>query len=395
MLISSSVLVRPNPVAEPFDGSGVLRLSEVVAALSYALDVTDGQPAGHAIRTCLIGMRIADELGLEIEQRSALFYGMLLKDAGCSSNASKITALYGVDDLEAKSTAKLINHSRAGEALGYILRTARGPAALARVLRAGSHGARQLTEIRCERGAEIARMLGLPEETAEAIYSLDEHWDGKGHPRGLAGEEIPLLSRILGLSQTVEVFHANHDLGVALTMADARTGTWFDPELVRILHTLRGDTAFWAGLSAPGLHHRIAALEPIDSTLRVEDARLDGIAEAFAKVIDAKSPYTFAHSDRVAGISVVLAGKLGIEGAELRDLRRAALLHDLGKLAISNTILDKPGKLDDHERRLIRAHPRLTQEILERISQFSGIAEVAGAPSRAARRHRVPPRHHG
>jgi HD-GYP domain-containing protein (c-di-GMP phosphodiesterase class II) len=74
------------------DDGGDLRLSEIVAALSYALDITDGQPAGHAVRTCLIGMRLGDEVGLEVDDRAALFYALLLKDAGCASNAAKVSA---------------------------------------------------------------------------------------------------------------------------------------------------------------------------------------------------------------------------------------------------------------------------------------------------------------
>ena len=88
------------------DEGGDLRLSEVLAALSYALDITEGQPAGHAVRTCLIGMRLAEEVGLEIDDRAALFYALLLKDAGCSSNAAKISSLFGADDLAPSETSR-------------------------------------------------------------------------------------------------------------------------------------------------------------------------------------------------------------------------------------------------------------------------------------------------
>ena len=66
-----------------------IRLSEVTSALSYALDIAEGQPVGHAIRTTLIGMRLTEQLGLAGDQRSALYYGLLLKDLGCSSNAAR------------------------------------------------------------------------------------------------------------------------------------------------------------------------------------------------------------------------------------------------------------------------------------------------------------------
>jgi HD-GYP domain-containing protein (c-di-GMP phosphodiesterase class II) len=360
------------------DEGGDLRLSDILAALSYALDISDGQPAGHAVRSCLIGMRLAEEVGLEADDRVALFYALLLKDAGCSSNAAKVSALYGADDFTAKRDVKTVNHSYLPEALGYILRNVGSKRDLVRVLRAGSKTARQLTEIRCERGAEIARMLEMPEATAAAVLALDEHWDGKGHPDGLAGEEIPLLGRIVCLAQTTEVFFTSFGPDAAVDMAFERTGTWFDPELVRVLASLREDARFWASLGADARAH-VAALEPAERLVLADEARLDGVAEAFASVIDAKSPYTFRHSERVAEIAVSTGAALGLGPAALRDLRRAALLHDIGKLGVSNLILDKPGKLSEPEWAVMRRHPEWTERILRRVSRFDELASVTAA----------------
>ena len=161
-----------------------IRLSEVISALSYALDVTEGQPMGHAVRSCLIGMRIGEEIGLAPAERSSLFYALLLKDAGCSSNAARLSSLFGADDLEVKRTRKLIDHHRPGASLRHVLRHGR-TRRLAAIARSGADGAREMTELRCERGADIARMIELAETTAQAIRSLDEHWDGAGYPYGL------------------------------------------------------------------------------------------------------------------------------------------------------------------------------------------------------------------
>jgi putative nucleotidyltransferase with HDIG domain len=357
---------------------GDLRLSEILAALSHALDLTEGQPAGHAVRACLIGMRLADELGLPAEERAALFYALLLKDAGCSSNAAKVASLFGADDFVAKRTLKTVNHSYLPEAFGYALRSVGGKRNLVRVLRAGPKVARELVEIRCERGADIALMLDLPEQSAEAIRSLDEHWDGKGHPRGLAGEEIPLLARIVCLAQTVEVFFASFGADAAVDVAFERTGRWFDPALVRALAFQREDERFWASLG-PDAHANVSALEPPERPLLADEARLDRVAEAFARVIDAKSPYTYRHSERVAAIAVAAGEALGFTPPALRDLRRAALLHDIGKLGVSNRILDKPGRLTDEELAVVRRHPEWTEEILRRVSRFDELAAVAAA----------------
>ena len=247
------------------------------------------------------------------------------------------------------------------------------------MLAAGAKTMREVTETRCERGAEIARMLELPEASAETIYNIDEHWDGKGHPHGLAGEEIPILARIACLAQTTEVFLREHGLDAALEMAEKRSGRWFDPALVRILRATDVDREFWRGVESEDVGARVAALEPDDRLVIADEARLDRVAEAFAQVIDAKSPYTARHSERVAEIAVATATTLGFPDESLRDLRRAGLLHDIGKLAISNLILDKPGKLTEEEFAAVKRHPLVTEQILRRVTRFADIADIAAA----------------
>jgi hypothetical protein len=303
-------------------GMADIALSGVIGSLSYALDVTEGQPPGHSLRSCLIGMRLAEEIGLDARTRSDLFYALLLKDAGCSANASRMAALFGADDGEAKRTSKRVNWSRPLSALVWSGRTVGWSTERLRAIRAEGEVTRSLMQARCDRGAEIARMLFLSEETAEAIRALDEHWDGRGQPAGLAGEEIPLLGRILCLAQTVEIFHADGGVRAAWAVARRRRGRWFDPDLVDAFGAIRRDRDFWAALATPD----VSAWEPPERVLAVDEPRLDRIAEAFARVIDAKSPYTARHSERVAELVVGTAAVLGFGAIGLRDLRRAALL---------------------------------------------------------------------
>lgn len=193
------------------------RFSEVLSALSLALDRVEGQPEGHTVRSCFIGMTLAGRLGLGEDARSALFYALLLKDAGCSSNASRMSALFDADDLEAKRKVRTVDWTSLPHAALYAARAMSPEGSLwrkaGRLLHLGVQGqraSRRLIQIRCERGAEITRLMGFPEETAQAIRSLDEHWDGAGHPDGLKGDEIPLLARICSLAQSVEVFYTAH-----------------------------------------------------------------------------------------------------------------------------------------------------------------------------------------
>ena len=363
-----------------------IRLSEIISAMSVALDITQGHPEGHCMRNALIGMRLAKQLQLCEADRTALFYALLLKDLGCSSNAAKVTYLFGADDHLFKRSTRMIDWTKPGPSLKHCWKhCAPGGTVvekllkMAAVARFGEKGSRKIAEVRCERGANIARMLGLPDATAQAIYDLDEHWNGKGHPCSLSGENISLLGRICCLAQTVEVFFTTYGLEAALDVAVQRRSDWFDPQLVDALLAFRGDHAFWESIESSDLIAELGRWEPADSMLIADESGIDRVAEAFASVIDAKSPWTFQHSSRVAEIAVGIAGQFNCAPELLRDIRRAALLHDVGKLGVSNLILDKPGKPTADEMVQIRLHTVYTYQILEQVDAFRQLADVAAA----------------
>jgi len=391
--------VRPSryPPGRPLEGrAGAIsiapehgdevRLSEVVSALSFALDITEGQPMGHATRTTLIGMRIARQLGLAPDQLSALYYGLLLKDLGCSSNAARLATLFGSDDQLLKQAFKLTDWTATKDAARYAFKHSlpgRGRIAKAwHMLMLGVReqgSAREMVATRCERGADIARLLRLPHGTPDAIHSLDEHWDGSGMPFGLRGSSIPLLGRIVCLAQTVEVFVAAFDVRTAYEMARARRGRWFDPTLVDAMASFEFDSAFWGGMRSSAVLSLVSAIEPEDQVIRCDEDQLDAVSEAFARVIDAKSPYTSRHSVNVSAIAVDVGAAMGIVGDDMHTLRRAALLHDIGKLGVSNRVLDKPGPLDPEEWESMRKHTGFTLEILKRVARFRQFAATAAA----------------
>jgi HD-GYP domain-containing protein (c-di-GMP phosphodiesterase class II) len=364
-----------------------LRLSELIGALSFALDITEGQPAGHAARSCVLGVRFANHLGLDEAERFSLFYALLLKDCGCSSIGSQVAELYGHDDQAVKSTLRAIDHRNPVAVLRHAVRNTEpgaGPLARARrfagLLRTGASSARELNVIRCDRGADIARMVGLDERGVDGIRAVNEHWDGGGIPDGLAGDEIPLLARVMAIAQTLEVELTRGGRSHALDVVAGRAGTWFDPALVRDLGLAARDPEFWEGLDGEqDVHAVLAPLEPGDRLIVADDARLDRVAEAFARVIDAKSPYTARHSDGVARFAVLIAEGMGFDPRDVRDLRRAGLLHDIGKLGVSSRILDKPGKLDEEEWRQMRRHPEYTARILGQVEGLRDLAAMAAA----------------
>ena len=369
----------------PFPLPAGLKLAELISALSHALDITEGQPQGHCMRCCWIGMHLGQAMGLDDNQRWELYYTLLLKDLGCSSNAARICQLYLTDDLDFKRDFKRVGDSLP-QVVRFVLQHTGLKAGLAErfrsvlhVLREGPAMAQELIQTRCQRGAEIARLLRFSEGVATGIYHLDEHWSGQGKPDRLSGSRIPLYSRIALLAQVIDVFHRADGQGAALAEARKRSGHWFDPALVAALDTLAPQDAFWAMLSSEHITEALLALEPNCCEVPLDDDYLDDIATAFGQVVDSKSPYTSGHSARVALYTDLIAEAMGVDPERRRWLKRGALLHDVGKLGVSNSVLDKAGALDATEWAAVRAHAQLTEDILSRISAFRELAKIAGA----------------
>jgi HD-GYP domain-containing protein (c-di-GMP phosphodiesterase class II) len=385
--LATGISLRTSPRTELRAVPSSIRLSEIISSLSYALDLTEGQPMGHSVRTCAIGMRIAREIGLPVKDQADLYYALLLKDTGCSSNSSRLFHILNTDEIRAKHDVKTTDWTRIGwESLHYALtHVATGMPFVDRMKRLFQVAATQqqdscdLVKIRCERGSYIARQLGFSDAVATSIYSLDEHWNGRGYPLGLHGQEIPLFSRIANLSQTLDVFLTAGGPGAAIDAAHRRSGRWFDPELVKAAASLANNGALWMGLDDADLISKVQALEPEQRRMRASEDSIDNICLAFADIIDAKSPFTYRHSNGVADAATEIGCVFGMSAREMKLLRRAALLHDIGKLNVSNAILEKPAKLTSDEWKVVRDHPFYTFEILKRIPGFASVSEDAAA----------------
>ena len=363
-----------------------LSLSSIIGSLSYALDLTEGLPAGHSLRCCWVGMHVGRQMGMDSEALSHLYYSLLLKDAGCSSNAARLFELYGTDDRQVKRDFKTVDTDSLMRLGRFVLsHTGVGKSLherVSRILNLAQNGEQFATELiatRCERGANIAIQLGFDAEVADGIRCLDEHWNGNGKPARLSGMAIPLGSRIALLSQVVDVFHSAEGKEHGVDEVRKRSGSWFDPIVVEAFLETQRQPGFWEGLSDSDLQLRIEQLEPASKVVRIDEQRLDTIAEAFAQVVDAKSHYTYGHSARVATYTEVVASTLGLPKERVRWLRRGALLHDIGKLGVSNSVLDKPGKLDAHEWEQVKAHAAYSEQILSRLNIFTELAFVSAA----------------
>jgi HD-GYP domain-containing protein (c-di-GMP phosphodiesterase class II) len=370
-------------ILDTIPAESTVSAAEVLSALSRALDLTEGQPLGHTVRACAIGMRLGQEVGLDEEALAALYYALLLKDAGCSSNAARMAALFGSDDQRVKPHLKVVDWD---DRLRLAVETWRASGLSASLWSRVNHFlgiARQdgmtqeLISARCERGADIAARLGFPDATAAAIRSLDEHWNGKGYPQGLRHGDIPILSRILNIAQTVEVFLAREGVAGALGVLRDRRGRWFDPVLADEVLSWQWDESWWSRLVSPDVEAQVVDLEPSNAPRRLGAHGVDDVAAAFAGIIDAKSPFTFQHSSNVAMYACAIGEAMGFDAETLRRTRLAALLHDVGKLGVSNRILDKNGPLDAAERGAMERHPLFTWDILSRVEAFAPFARQA------------------
>ena len=405
-----SMTPRSLRLEERAEEQGRIDMPELISALSFALDMTEGARPGHALRSCILGMRIGTQIGLSQSQLSDLYYALLLKDIGCSSNTAHMDQIVRGEDEAAQAEARAVveaevwadiraefkatlevasmSKPRAGRlsTLGFLWKPARPqthqPEPASRLSAAPRPRQRNVAMMHGDRGASIITKIGLGAATAEAVKALDEHWDGSGYPGRLRGEQIPLLARIAAVAQHLDVFASDQGPERAMTVLRERSGKWFDPEIVRIASSLHRTRLLWKdGLSLlpeKDIRGAVLDLEPREN-LHLGPERIDRVCEAFSDVTDAKSPFTVDHSMGVADAALLISETMGLSPERIVFVRRAALLHDLGKLRVPNSILHKQGKLTLAEFIIVKEHPALTREILGRIPAFREMAQVAGA----------------
>lgn len=360
-------------------------LAGILGAFSYALDMTEGQPAGHSLRACWIGTALASHIGISGAALSDIYYAVLLKDLGCSANAARVAQLFVGDDRQLKRDFKLIGPKP--EDFGGFIQSEVGvgaiddirSSAIEHLLANAPSVMADIMATRCTRGADIARTLRFSEDVATAIAHLDEHWDGSGLPLGLVGEAIHIGGRIALLAQVADVFFTAHGAAAARGEIAARSGSWLDPTLAEAFLALSADPGFWEPLIAPSLEAQLLALPPARADRVVDAIYLDDIVTAFGQVIDAKSPYTGGHSARVGAIADAVAADIGLPPSARLRLRQAAMLHDIGKLGVSSHILEKPGRLDADEWAKMQHHAAETGLILSRVAAMADMAMIAAS----------------
>ncbi len=365
---------------------GAVSLSEVLSALTFALDLTDGAVPGHSLRTCLLGMRLAEVLGVASADLNSLYYALLLKDIGCSDSATRLSQIMSDDGGGPWSLTGWAGDLGSNPVLleriwREVLPNVPLPGRIGRLLVASAEAddPRLALERQSSRMTATLRLLGMSELTITAVCRIEERWNGSGLPSGLRGEAIPLLARICSVAQTLDAFAAEHGSETALKMVRSRRSTWFDPEIVRAAQHLHTSGKLWKQCQTSDVEETRAEVLRQDPGLSnpLNSERVDLICEAFGNVVDAKSPFTFHHSVGVTEVAVELAHELDLPPERVSLVRRAAFLHDIGKLAVPNRVLDKRGRLTAQEWAVVTRHPALSGSILRRVSAFRELAVLA------------------
>jgi HD-GYP domain-containing protein (c-di-GMP phosphodiesterase class II) len=223
-------------------------------------------------------------------------------------------------------------------------------------------------------GAQFAERVGFDDLIGTAIGQAYEQWDGKGQPKGLRGRQICLPARIVQFAGPAENFHRRRGLDAATAMARRWSGTRFAPDVVSAFCAHGRDVV--DGLDEAGNWSALLAAEP-GPARRVDEAGLDAVLLAIADLIDLKSPYLAGHSRGVASLAAEAARRARCSDADVITIRRAGLVHDLGRMGVSNSIWDKEGPLAESEYERVRLHPYLTDRMLARISALEQVREVA------------------
>ncbi len=353
-----------------------LRLAELMAALSLATDLGMGQPLEQALRTCLIATALGERLGLKGEELSEVYYVALLRFLGCSADAHEFAEMVGGDDIALRAAiAPVLGGARrefasqvmpkVGAGLGPIRRAR----LLAGLLRSGGERGRDGVRAGCELGENLATRIGLPQGVRRGLATAFEQWSGRGLPDGVAGEHIALSSRIVFVARDAEVLEraGGHDrVGAALR---ARSGIAYDPAVASLFLIHLNELLEAADTTSPW--DAVLDREP-EPHPWVPEARLDSTLEAFADFVDLKSPCTAGHSRGVAALAA------GAWPADPITLRRAGLVHDLGRMSAPNGIWDKPARLTDGEWERVRLHPYYSERIIARVARLAPLATLAG-----------------
>jgi HD-GYP domain-containing protein (c-di-GMP phosphodiesterase class II)/DNA-binding CsgD family transcriptional regulator len=358
------------------------RLAELLGGLSIVADLGFGLPRGTAVRTSLIATALARRLGLGNGDVRDVFYTALLIHVGCVAVAHESAGAFG-DDLALNRAVSRTNLADPADIESTLVPeltrdmaadVAGRATAFALSADAQAWGRRTDTGV-CEVARDVARRLGLPASTQDALYHAFESWVGGAAPAGLRGEDIPIASRVARVGLETAVFSQLGGVPAAVAAVEARAGVILDPAVAGVLV---GDASSLVAEPDRGDPcERLLEIEPAPAIER-ELGDLVAVARAFGDLADLKVPCMHGHSQAVARLAVGAAQRLGLGRDEVEHLEIAALLHDVGRVGVSNAIWEKAGPLTTLEWEQARMHPYFTERVLAAAPSLAPYAVTAG-----------------
>jgi HD-GYP domain-containing protein (c-di-GMP phosphodiesterase class II) len=356
-----------------------VRSLEIVGALSRATDLGTGLPDEHALRTAAIAARLAELAGASADD--ARLVG-LLHAAGCTSDAHDAALFYG-EDIAMRADFAHVDAGRQLEVLAFLVRrigrghgAARRALAVLRGLPVAQGRAREALAGHCEVAARLAERLGCTTAVRVSLDFVFERCDGRGFPAGVKGEAIPPVARVLHVARDLDMFATVSDSNSAAEIIRGRAGSAYEPDLAALAADRA--TELCDGLDDPWT---AAVVEPAAAEAALGDEDLDAALMAIADFADLKTPFTLGHAPAVSELAEAAGWRCGLPADEVAALRRAALVHDLGRAGVGNEIWERPGPLGPAELERVRMYPYWGERALGRSLELAAIGRLAAGHS--------------
>ncbi len=340
-----------------------VRRAHFLMVLAYATDLATGQSRDFAARSCVLAMRLAEAAGLDRGERNSVYHQALLRYIGCNADTHLLVAELGDEIALRQDLARtdMGNHSELGETLIRALRRHLAdaqPEILQRAVTEGVaealHASVPILAGHCEVARRIAQRIGLSPEIQENLGQLYERWDGHGLPRGLKGDTVRLPVRLVTLAQdAIALSEARGHEAMVATITKRRDGA-YEAKLADLF--LADAAKFMKALDGPVDRETILALEPQPHG-ELDEAACEEAFLAIADMIDMRMPFTYGHSRAVAALADAAATRMGLPAGDIRDIRWAAYVHDIGELAVPVSTWMRAGALSERETDAARLHP--------------------------------------
>ena len=358
-----------------------MRLADLVTGLSRLADLGFGLPAGESLRSSALAAVLGRSLDLpEDDVRAALYTGLLLH-VGCVGYAHESARVFGDEFVLNLAAARTNLADPRDVAATLVPAVTRGRPPLDQAVLAvtsltrGKRFGKSYDTAACEVGRDVARQLGLPDAAQDSVYHSSEWWNGGGAPDGLAGELIPLAARLVALTSVAVRFDAVGGVELAVDAVRRRSGGILDPQISE--HFAGCAEALLGEVNATDPRDLVLAAEP-PPVMSVPGPLLVEVVAVFGDVADLKTPHTYGHSRGVAALARDAGQRLRLGSADIADLEVAGLLHDVGRVAISNTVWEKPDRLNAYEWEQVRLHAYHSERILAGSEGLAPLARLVG-----------------